>query len=381
MLKYGETHPYKNIGLDKNIIEQIKITKYNNLYKNIQIRLNKLKNNDKLLYVNNNDRLISLKCATCDNIYKIKFGLFKQRQNLNSCICTLCKPISLHISGQHINIINYIKENYSGEIIINDRKTLNGKELDIYLPELNIAFEFNGLYWHSEVNKDKNYHLNKTNLCQKRGIQLIHIWEDEWIYKNDIIKSIILNKLNKSTKIFARKCIIKEVNNTITKQFLIKNHILGYTSSKINLGLYYNDELVSLISFGLTNVIYKYKTSNNIVLLRFCNKLNTIVVGGASKLFKHFINNYQFNEIITYCNNDKYIGNIYSKLGFNLQKYIKPNYYWIINNIRESKFNWRKDKLVKLGYDINKTEIEIMHELGCLRIYDVGTDKYIFKNN
>ena len=158
------------------------------------------------------------------------------------------------------------------------------------------------MWWHNELNKDKNYHLSKTEECEKQGIQLIHIWEDDWLYKKDIVKSIILNKLNKNKIIYARKCKIKEIKNDLYRKFLDDNHIQGYINSKIKIGLFYDDELVSLMTFGNRRVAMGKKSTNDdeYELLRFCNKLNTNIIGGASKLFKYFIDTYKPEEITTY---------------------------------------------------------------------------------
>ena len=135
--------------------------------------------------------------------------------------------------------------------ILNTRRVIPPVELDVYIPEKKIAIEYNGLYWHSEKFKTKTYHYDKWLACKNQGVQLIQIWEDDWYYKKDIVKSIILTKINKfEDKIFARKCVIKIVNYNEKFIFLNNNHLQGNSSSSINIGLYYNNELVSLMTFG-----------------------------------------------------------------------------------------------------------------------------------
>jgi len=278
-------------------------------------------------------------------------------------------------------LLNFIEENYNGEIIENSRSIISPLELDIYLPDLKLAFEFNGLYWHNELYVDKNYHLNKTKLCEENGIHLVHIYEDDWLFKNEIVKSRILNLLGKTErKIFGRKCEIKEVPFGDSKEFLIKNHIQGNVNSKIRLGLYYKEELVSLMTFGnLRKNLGSSSKDNSYELLRFCNKINTNVIGGANKLYKYFRNKYKPKEILSYAdrswtmNNDK---SLYNKLGFDFVGETAPNYYYIRDGERKNRFGFRKDILVKEGFDPSKTERNIMFERGIYRIYDCGSLKY-----
>jgi hypothetical protein len=265
---------------------------------------------------------------------------------------------------------------YSISYIRKDRTVLNGKELDIYLPDFNLAIEMNGVYWHSEIYLDKYYHRDKSNLCKEKGIHLIHIWEDDWKQKRNIVKSIILNKLGLSeTKIFARKCQIKDVSASDALNFLEENHIQGFSPSKYKFGLYHNDELVSLMTFGwrFTNSKKEFE------LIRFCNKRGFNVIGAASKLFSYFVKNTEISEIISYSDLSIFDGNLYQKLGFKRVSTSKPNYFWVVNGIRKHRFNFNKKRLVKLGYESTKSEAEILHELGYFRTYSCGQEKWIFK--
>ena len=259
------------------------------------------------------------------------------------------------------------------------------KELDIYIPSKNIAIEYNGLIWHSEkFNKNKKYHLIKTNECKNKGIRLIHIFEDEWLQHSDIIKSMLKNLFGITEhRIFARKCLVKSITSKQAMQFLDKNHIQGRCKAKYHYGLFYNDELVSLMTFGHTRQQRKYNKdyNNTYELLRFCNKLNTNVIGGASKLLKHFIDNIKPNEIITYADKRWSVGNLYETLGFVHTHDSKPNYFYIFGQKRENRFKYRKGQLIKQGFDKNKTEHEIMLERGIYRIYDCGTMVYKWKFN
>ena len=310
------------------------------------------------------------------NLEKYGVEYPQQSEYIRSKYGSLHKPSKIEKQ-----LFNFIKENYNGEILCNKNDIINGYELDIYLPDLKLAFEFNGLYWHNELYKDKNYHNKKTNLCFKKDIQLIHIWEDDWDYKQDIIKSMILNKLNKTpNKVFARKCKVKEINdNSIIRDFLDKNHIQGFVGSKYKFGLFYDNQLVSVMIFGKNRKMMNIESKNKqYEMLRFCNKLNTNILGGASKLFKYFINKYKPEQVISYADRSYSNGNLYKILGFKLKHISKPNYYYIINKKRKHRFGFRKDVLIKDGFDPKKSEHEIMLERKIYRIYNSGNYVYLY---
>ena len=182
-------------------------------------------------------------------------------------------------------------------------------------------------------------------------------------------------------KVYARKCKLKNVSVKDKNLFLNENHIQGMSNSSVNLGLYYNDELVSLMTFGKPRInMGGDKTEGSWELVRFVSKKNTVVVGGANKLFKWFIEHYKPHKVISYSDNRWAKGNVYSKLGFAHDHDSAPNYFYVVSNKRENRFKYRKDRLVAEGYDKNKTEHEIMLERKIYRIYDCGCKAWIWKN-
>ena len=288
----------------------------------------------------------------------------------NTTLCTICNPIGDSKSIKEKNLFEYIKSVYNGRIIQSYR---DGLEIDIYLPELKLGFEFNGLYWHSEKYKDKNYHLDKTNYFKEKGIRIIHIWEDDFDNKFDIIKSQILNLLGKSEKVYARKCIIKEVSIKETRQFLDDNHIQGFVNSSVKIGLYHQDELVSIMTFDSFEGRKKME-DGSYNLSRFCNKLGYNVVGGASKLLSYFIKEYKVTRIVSYADKDWSIGNLYYTLGFNNILESKPDYKYIVDGKRVHKSRYKKSRLGIQGTSI--TEHQETKRLGIHRIYDCGKIKF-----
>ena len=194
------------------------------------------------------------------------------------------------------------------------------------------------------------------------------------IGKKDIWKSMLSNLLGKTdNKIYARKCSIKEVDAHIANEFLENNHIQGACPSTIKVGLYYNNELVSLMTFGksrhfIGNCRYEYE------LLRFCNKINTTVIGGASKLFNYFVKSYHPMSVVSYADRRWSNGNLYEKLGFTFSHYSKPNYFYVIDNKRRNRFNFRKSVLsAKYNCPSHMSEKEFCRLQKWYRIYDCGT--------
>ncbi len=378
---FGVEHPQQNLNIYNKSLETKKILygdkNYNNSIKMTKTKIKNicLKHNA----INYKDNFFTFLCDTCNQEYKISMSLYHNRKRIKTKICTKCNPYMSNDSPNELEITNFIKHNYDKKIETKNRTILDGKELDIYLPNSNLAFEYNGVYWHSELYKPNNYHKNKTDICYSKGIQLIHIWEDDWKYKQNIIKSMILNKLGKTTtKIYGRKTILEEItDNKIVKEFLNKNHIQGNINSKIKIGLFFNDKLVSLMTFGKSR--RSINKTGEWELLRFCNIINTNVIGGASKLLKYFIDNYKDNKLISFADKSISNGDLYYKLGFKLDGTSKPNFYYIIDGIKKHRFNYRKSKLVKQGYDKNKTGHQIMIDRNIYRVYDSGNLRFIIE--
>lgn len=280
------------------------------------------------------------------------------------------EPIKIHSeSSDEKEVKEYIK---SLDIVFesNRRSLVPPRELDIYIPSKGVAVEYNGLYWHSELQgRKQGYHLEKTQLCKEKGIQLLQIFSNEWVLKKEIVKSILANKLGKTKNvIYARSCEIKEVPNIEAEEFLDKNHIQGAKKSSVRLGLYKDDKLVSLMTLSKRQKNYDWE------LDRFCNSLHTLVVGGASKLLKYFRRNYQ-GSILTYCDLRYSDGSFYEKLGFKLARTSKPNYWYTRDYITlESRQKYQKHKLKKIleSYSPSITEWQNMQANGYDRIWDCG---------
>lgn len=269
------------------------------------------------------------------------------------------------------------------QYVLNDRTVLAGQEIDILLPQYKIGIEYNGSRFHSDLFKDKRYHLNKTKECMDKSYRLIHIWEPDWYHKSDIIKSMLSNIVGKSPNIlYARNTKVKEISHQQAKSFLEQNHLQGNSVSKIRLGLFKDDLLVSVMTFSnLRRATGNKAKEGSYELIRYCNLLDYTVVGGASKLFTHFLKHYKPQYIISYANRDWSIGNLYNKLGMTFIKYTPPGYFYTKSRYKFSRFQFQKHKLVEQGKDPDKTEYEIMTEDGYYRIWDCGNYLYEWSNS
>ena len=296
--------------------------------------------------------------------------------------CNKCGNLE---SKNENELFNFLKP-YFKDIEQGNRTILNGKELDIYIPSKQVAIEYNGLRWHSEeFGKDKWYHLNKTLECNNQNIQLIQIFEDEYINN----KELVLNKIqhilkinNDNTKIMGRKCVVKPINKDIASKFLNTYHIQGFAPSTVYLGAFYEDKLIAAMTFKIES-----KTNSKWELNRFASDYNYICQGVGGKLFKWFIKNYNPSEIKSFADRrwtlDK-DNNLYTKLGFKLNKILDPDYEYVLQinpSCRFHKFNFRKQILhKKYNLPLTMTEDKMTKELGYDRIWNCGLFKFVWKN-
>lgn len=299
--------------------------------------------------------------------------------------------VMCNVSYMEDEIVEYLKGMIPGiQIIRRCKNIITPYGLDIYLPEYSFAIECNPTYTHNSSTssftndpKPVRYHQMKTEMCESKGVFLFHVFGYEWYNRKEIILSMISNVLGcNKAKIFARKCKLVEVSSSDSRKFLANNHRQGEASASIKIGLAYNDELLSLMTFGkLRGTIGtdKTDTSNCWELVRFCSKLNTNVVGGASKLFKYFVDNYNPEEIRSFSDRAHTKGNLYSKLRFHELRRSDPGYVWVelatdtpVNRVTVQKSNI-KSFLHDDHIDLNMSESEIMIQHGFVKVFDSGT--------
>ena len=291
-----------------------------------------------------------------------------------------CKQCGIYKAGYFTgtskleeDFVLFIKSFYFGKIITSVRDKIPPMELDVYIPEFNLGIEINGSYWHSERFKGKNYHLHKYNLCKDKGIRLVSIWEWEILKDKSKIENFIKNLISEKIKLQARKLEIRSVSIEDQKSFLKDNHLQGYISCSLALGLYKEDELIQIMTLRA-----KDKKNKIFEIGRLATKVGYSIIGGAERLFKNLQKMVDYKEIISYNNMDKFTGEVYERLGLSLENITIP-YGWISDRRFLPRYQTQKSKLLKQGYDKNLSESEIMRSEGFLKIYLTGVQKFILK--
>ena len=302
-----------------------------------------------------------------------KHGEFLQTPDLHingKAGCPKCK-----IPYLHRQLVHFI-ENLGVTANINDRSVLSGKELDIYIPEKNLAIEINGLYWHRHENlKDRYYHNTKFKECEKLGIKLIQFWGVDLKNKTEIAKSMVLANLKMiNNRVFARKCSIKNISQKEYANFLDRTHIQGAATSKIRLGLYSGGKLVAVMGFS--------KVGNEVQLIRYSNELFTLVVGGFSKLLNHARKANNFSTIVSFSDNFYSNGDVYKSLGFKLSRENIPRLHYTDGTGVFDRRRFQKKNMVKRFPDltIDTKEREMAEKKGFFQIYGGGTKKWVLSD-
>lgn len=363
-------------------ISTIPVSKYLKQHGLHQLVDGRNRNSASVLILKNKNQLQELyeSGLTCEQIAE-QLGVSKATvaRWLNTHQISIRKPNSYErkikkISKEENTLYEFVSSIYDGEILQSNRSILNGKELDIYLPEKNLAIEYNGLYSHQYrphektegLIKDRNYHLNKTLGCEEQGIQLIQIFSDEWLLRKDIVSSILQSKLNRNQTIYARECekviLTTEQKNT----FLNQNHIQGEDRSKIKLGLMHQNKLVCVMTFCSSRFNSDYEWE----LSRFSNQIGINVVGGFSRLLKWFRQDHS-GSIVSYADRRYSTGQVYLKNGFELIRANSPSYYYVDKNCLE-RFNRMKFQKKLIGAT-DCTEYEKARQMGYNKIFDCGT--------
>jgi hypothetical protein len=398
--KYGVDHNMKNIEL-KQKMQKSYIEKYGGLFNgsnsvkekskqtNFQhygvewnLQRKDIKRNGKKLHTINYERILEIckeqnleplfskeefkgnynlnpiyykfRCLICNEIIE------RTPHNKNHILCYKCSPFTSSTSLKEKEIFNFIKSIYSGLVIQNDRKILKPKELDIYLPELKLAIEYNGVYWHgyhneiqiplSEFKKNTEW---KRLECQKLGIRLINIDDYDYLNKPEIFKRFLQDQILPRQKIGARECEIKSIDTKTARDFCEYYHVNGFKGGSEKFGLYYNDELLIVAIFA------KYKSDYECV--RLCYKTGYDVIGGWAKIQKHFGKRFLHYVNLKYFPGENKTGCGYRFVGKNI----------LHRNSLQNKTNLKK---YCKNIDPNLSDFQNCLNNGYICSFDVGND-------
>jgi len=416
--KYGVSHPAQNT----DILHKIETTNINRY--GVKSTLSSIETQNKIIETNLHKYNVKYACASTqakEKIQKTRRGnywnslisqistknitpnmtLDEFKHGSNKFSCLICKrtfdtdvsnaydircPWCVNHRSQYENdIMIYLNSMDITNVIPNKKFSENGKrnyEIDLFLPDYNIGIEYCGLYWHSTFFKSKKYHQDKYIYFRDKGIKLIQIYESEWKNKNPIVKSILNNALKcTSTKLYARKCTVVELNSKTYTSFLQDNHLQGNVPTEYKYGLMYNNELMAVCGIGKS----RYNKNISHELIRFCIKANTSITGAFSKLTKHIIHKHSINELISYSDLRYFDSHAYEAFGFKYKGNSPPNYYYFKNNSSklESRIKYQKHKLHNLLpiFDPTKTEMQNMIDNKYFCIYDAGNSIWVYNKS
>jgi hypothetical protein len=370
----GRTHSAETkakISKSSKAINQVKVKKANAEILNRAAKAN-------ISISDVESRYLSLTCNSCGTEFS-KTKQYFHTSKFTEELCPTCFPRNYPSSKIEDEILEYVTSIYSGQIIRNNRSILKRREIDIWLPDLNLGIEVDGVFWHSElVLLDNGYEKTKGHQkyqsCKELGIQLITIYDIEWINSPEIVKSRLSAILNSfQTTIGARQTQVKELTTQEARKFLENSHLQGSVGASVKLGLVHNSDLVACMTFSKSN---KARGQTGWEIARFATKPYTQIHGAASKLFKHFINTYQPDSVVSFSDNRWSNGAVYQKLGFELASPGTPGYWYFRPN--DTKLYHRYGLRKTADDDQSLTEWQNRINQGWNRIWDCGHAKWVW---
>ncbi len=276
-------------------------------------------------------------------------------------------PPEISTSENERDLLRFLNEDLGGAFA-SDRSLLTGGfELDGLDVQRRLAVEYCGLYWHSEERgKGRSYHISKYQQCREAGVQLITIFEDEWLRRRDQVRSFLSARLGRFEQRFgARECIVTPNADT---SVLTKWHIQG-TPQRIEASFALVKDGVPV---GLVTFAQHHRNKDVLTLNRLAFRPGTQVVGGASKLVRHALASLD-QPIVTWSDNRWSTGELYRNIGFVADADLGPDYSYTDGTSRRSKQSCKKSLI---GCPSSVTEREFMAERGWFRIWDCGKRRW-----
>lgn len=247
-------------------------------------------------------------------------------------------------------------------------------ELDIFLPEDGVAIECNGVYYHSEAHRDKEYHAKKLAACNAAGVRLIQVWEDDWQYRSATVKALLAHKLGDSTlpRIPARRLNAQFIDGATARSFLDLYHIQGSATGTYYAALVDDD--------GPQAVMALTRRQRTLTLERYATA--AIVSGGQSKLLRFVESKLEdWDTIVTFADLEVSDGALYDASGWERDVVIPPDYKYAVRGVRKHKFGYRLKRFRNdptLTFEEGRTEAELAALNGLLRVWDSGKIRYVW---
>jgi len=320
--------------------------------------------------------LIRFRCDQCGGSQSLASETFRWRVQNTGTSCVKCANIQQGSAAEN-HIRQYIHS--LGFETQDHVRSLDGREIDIFIPVAGLGIEYHGLFWHNDLRQDPRYHVSKLESALRNNIRLIQIFEDEWVHHADIVRGRLAHMLGRGgQRLQARHCVVREITADQAREFLQLNHIQGPARSTVKLGLFHQDRLVSVMTFAmLSRAKGHVSRPGHWELSRFCHDLSLSVVGGASKLFTHFVRTHAPEQVLSFADRRWSQGDLYGQLGFEHTGDTDINYWYIdlAKTRRIHRYQLRKCS----DDDPGLTEYENRLRQGYLRIHDCGSSRWIWK--
>lgn len=248
-------------------------------------------------------------------------------------------------------------------------------EFDIYLPDYKLAIEFNGLFWHSEAFKVRDYHRTKLEKARSVDVRLLQIWEDEWHANKDLVLRMIEHKIgvSRQPRVYGRQTSRVEVLWPEAQEFLDSHHIQGAVRGSYYLGL--RDKEGTLVALM---VLRREANGEVLNILRYAT--SATVIGGFTKLMSWAESTYRPRKLITFSDNCISDGELYGSTGFVAEAELAPDYRYLVRGERKHKFNYqlkrfRDDPNLQWVEGATEVDLAILNKLH--RIYDAGKVRWV----
>lgn len=368
--RYGADSPFQSADIQAKVRSSITDTYGNHNYNQSLIpsgSLDILTDRGRLLAMHHDDKMTIYQIA---NQLNVSTFCVKSHMELNNI-----EIIRFPHSAIERDVVEFVQSITDYDVISNTRSVIAPYELDCFIPDANVAIEVNGIYWHGELTgKSRAYHIGKYNACLDQGIRLVQLTDKQWIETPELVKSRLRSIFGRTTnKLHARKCNVVIPTVDQVRRFQTETHIQKYVGFSVALALEYQGNIVSVLTMGKP----RYSSAHQWELLRLSSSLDHTIVGGASKLFSHFVKHYCPTDVISYSDASWNTGNVYDRLGFEFIRQSKPSYQYFHRSRAHKLYHrsqFQKHKLAKLiaTFDPSLTEWENMRANGYDRIWDSG---------